>query len=144
MGTVDAPTPIETTTADQHLSFICDVHRGPSHDDNDALPLLATYASDASDDGSSTYSANNNNDEVGDEQASPLPPPHSTTTTTMQLLDTPPIPQSAKTEATRSSYMTNDTALSGLSDFPVPPNETIVSLDRVKDLLGKRRARAEP
>jgi hypothetical protein len=148
VGTVDASTPIEMTTSDQHLSFICDVHGGPANHSEDSLPLAtynATYSDD--DDVSSTYSADavDNDDEhehlLDDDEgegASTLP----------SLLDVPRLldaaPHSAKTEGTRSSFMTSDTTISGLSDFPVPPNQTVVSLDRVKDLLGKRRARAAP
>ena len=146
VGTVDASTPIETT-ADEHVSFVCDVH--------DSHPPAA--ASDDDDDGaSSTYSANGtDNDEQ--QQRQQRDGEHDSSaggegdSTLSPLLDVPRLlldsniintPHSAKTEGTRSSYMTNESAISGLSDFPVPPNETVVSLDRVKDLLGKRRARA--
>jgi len=42
---------------------------------------------------------------------------------------------SATTEVTRTSYQTDGTGtsrISGLSDFPAPPNQTIVSSDRVE------------
>jgi hypothetical protein len=156
VGTLDvASTPIEMTSSDQHLSFVCDVQRGPNHS-QDSLPL-ATYSDDEHEheddasDVSSTYSADATDndehehehqhlqdDEEEGEGGSTLP----------SLLDVPRFldaaPHSAKTEGTRSSFMTSDTTISGLSDFPVPPNQTVVSLDRVKDLLGKRRARAAP
>ncbi|KAI9511037.1 hypothetical protein F5148DRAFT_1281206 [Russula earlei] len=44
---------------------------------------------------------------------------------------------SATTEATRSSYLTDGTGtsrISGLSDFPAPPTQTVVSSDRVEVL----------
>ncbi|KAH9959954.1 hypothetical protein BC827DRAFT_1268453 [Russula dissimulans] len=54
---------------------------------------------------------------------------------------------SATTEVTRSSYLTDGTGtsrMSGLSDFPAPPTQTVVSSDRVeilKSYFGDARSR---
>ena len=125
------------------------MHRGPSQDsltpanyDDDRASASSTYTADATD--------NDDDDDVGgvdddysdDEDGegdSTLPPLLVLSTHRGSgLLDPQSVPQSAMTEMTRSSYMTNDTAtvscISGLSDFPVPPTQTIVSPDRVEVL----------
>ncbi|KAF8268111.1 hypothetical protein EI94DRAFT_1800872 [Lactarius quietus] len=130
VGTVGvAPTPLATTPADTRLSFA----------------VSSTYTGDATD--------NDDHDEDGDdvdddddegEGDSTLPPllvvstMRSSGSGHLDISQPQSVPQSAMTEATRSSYMTNDTAtascISGLSDFPVPPSQTIVSLERVEAL----------
>ena len=121
-----------------------DVHRGHSQDSL----TLGTYDLAAADDddtasSTSTGDATDNDhdhdggrgeEEEAEEENSVLPP----LIVSGSLLGPQSVPHSAVTEATRSSYTTNDTGtasrISGLSDFPVPPNQTVVSIDRVQAL----------
>jgi hypothetical protein len=117
-----------------------DVHRGPSqdsltlgnYDDDDDRPTSASSTStgDATD---NDHDHDGGGEEGEEEEDSTLP----------LLVDPSSLlgPQSAvplSATMTRSSYTTNDTGtasrISGLSDFPVPPNQTVVSLDRVQVL----------
>ncbi|KAI0297774.1 hypothetical protein B0F90DRAFT_1819101 [Multifurca ochricompacta] len=131
VGTIEAISSTPVATAPTHrLSFMGDIHGGRSQD---SLSLAISAAA-----GSSSLS--------DEEERSTLPPlrisPFRSSVTSsgggdgdgLGLL--PPALPSARTDMTRSSYMTNETAttsrISGLSDFPIPPNQTIVSSDRVE------------
>ncbi|KAI9449668.1 hypothetical protein BJY52DRAFT_1306369 [Lactarius psammicola] len=129
VGTVGvASTPLTTTPA-LRLSFVGDVHRGRSQDsltlgnyEANRTSVSSTYTADATDNDDDDDDGNNTEEEEEEEEDSTLP-------ATARRAS---VPHSA---ATRSSYMTNDTGtasrISGLSDFPIPPNQTVVSLDRV-------------
>lgn len=165
VGMVDvASTPLATTPA-LRLSLMGDVHRGHSQDSltlgnygADRASASSASTGDATDndhdhDGGHNDDDNDDNDndneeeevEEEEEEDSTLPPLRVMSSSSQQtrssggLLRPQSVPHSAAmTEATRSSYMTNDTGtasrISGLSDFPVPPNQTVVSLDRVEVL----------
>ena len=149
LRTVDvASTPLETTTV-HRPSFVCDVHSAPSqspnNDDHDRASVVSsTYTADATDNDDDDAGGVNDDEEYTDDEEgegdSTLPPllVLSTHRGSGGHLEPPSAPYSAATATTRSSYMTNDTAtascISGLSDFPVPPTQTIVSLDRVEVL----------
>ncbi|KAH9061731.1 hypothetical protein EDB83DRAFT_2385459, partial [Lactarius deliciosus] len=148
VGTVGAAsTPLATSSA-LRLLFVGDVHRGRSQDSltlgnyqADRASASSTSTADATDNDDDNDDNGNDNEEVGEAEAEEDP-------TVLPLLVVPSMrgsvlgPQSvphsaATTDATRSSYMTNDTGasrISGLSDFPLPPNQTVVSLDRVEVL----------
>src|SRR6266404_9456448 len=146
IGTVGvASTPLATTPA-HRLSFAGDVHRGRSQDalvldagrtnSTSICSVTATHNDTDEDDEDEDDSKDDDDDEEEEQEE------EDTTTTLPQLLvistslrpndPQQSVPQSAAiTEATtrsRSSYMTNDTGtnsrISGLSDFPVPPNQT--------------------
>lgn len=156
VGTVGAASTPLATTPMHRLSFVCDVHRGPSEDilplgnydddDDDRASASSTSTADATDNDdddedhlggvNDEYTDDDDEDGEGDSTLPPL-----LVVSTLRgsaLLDPQSVPHSAMTEATRSSYMTNDTAtascISGLSDFPAPPNQTVVALDRVEVL----------
>lgn len=149
VGTVGvASTPLATTPA-HRLSFVCDVQRGPSQNsltpanyDDDRSSVSSTYTADATDNDDDDDIGGVNDDYSDDEDGegdSTLPPLLVVSTHRGSgLLDPQSVPQSAMTERTRSSYMTNDTAtascISGLSDFPAPPTQTVVSPDQVEVL----------
>jgi hypothetical protein len=113
MGTVEAVSTPAATAPTHRLSFIGDVHGGYSQE--------------------SLQSAG-----AGDEEHPLLPPlltasPLHQGSRASSLL--PAAIQSATTEVTRTSYQTDGTGtsrISGLSDFPAPPTQTIVSSDRVE------------
>ncbi|KAH9053338.1 hypothetical protein EDB87DRAFT_238861 [Lactarius vividus] len=144
VGTVGATsTPLATTSA-LRLSFAGDVHRGRSQDsltlgnyEADRASASSTSTADATDNDDDDDNGNDN-EEVEEEDPTLLP---LLVVPSMRgsVLGPQSVPHSATTtDATRSSYMTNDTGtasrISGLSDFPVPPSQTVVSLDRVKVL----------
>jgi hypothetical protein len=152
LRTVDvASTPLETTTV-HRPSFVCDVHsassQSPNNDDaDDRASVLSTYTADATDndDDDDAGGVNDDYDEYTDDEEgegdSTLPPLLVLSTNRgsgggLHHLEPPSAPYSAGT--TRSSYMTNDTGtasrISGLSDFPIPPTQTVVSLERVEVL----------
>ena len=161
MGTVGvSSTPLATTPA-LRVSFMGEVQRGHSRDSftlgnynaNRATAFSmstggATNNDHDHDGGHNNDNDNNGNDNDNDEVMdvdSAIPPlltaaaSSSSTRGSGLLLGPQSVPHSAAiTDATRSSYMTNNTStasrISGLSDFPVPPNQTVVSLDRVEVL----------
>ncbi len=160
VGTVGAAsTPLATTPA-LRLSFVGDVHRGRSQDslilgnyDADRATASSTYTADATDnDDDDDDDGDDGDDNDNEEEDSTLPPLLVVPSIRGSVLEPQSVPHSAAmTDATRSSYMTNDTAasrISGLSDFPLPPNQTVVSLDLARPrrgpqvLLCRRRARA--
>lgn len=112
MGTVEAVSTPAATAPTHRLSFIGDVHRGCSQE--------------------SLQSAG------ADDEGHPLLPPLLTASPLHQGSRTSLLPaaiHSATTEVTRTSYQTDGTGtsrISGLSDFPTPPTQTIVSSDRVE------------
>ena len=123
MGTVEAvATPI-ATTPEYRLSFTGIVQGGRSQDS-----LLRASA----DEERSTSSS----------MLMPSPIPQGSRSSLL-----PAALPSATTEVTRSSYLTDGTGtsrISGLSDFPAPPTQTVVSSDRVeilKSYFGDARSR---
>ncbi|KAH8983763.1 hypothetical protein EDB92DRAFT_1889742 [Lactarius akahatsu] len=141
-----ASTPLATTPA-LRLSFVGDVHRGRSQDSltlgnyqADRASASSTSTADATDNDDDD-NGNDNEEEVEEAEAEEDPallPLLVVPSMRGSVLGPQSVPHSATTtDATRSSYMTNDTGasrISGLSDFPVPPNQTVVSLDRVEVL----------
>lgn len=117
MGTVEAVSTPAATVPTHRLSFAGDVHiRSPGS-------LVSLHSS------------------AVDDEEHPLLPPmlvmsdlrHGSSRTSLFPAAFP----SATTEVTRSSYQTDGTGtsrISGLSDFPAPPTQTVVSSDRVEFL----------
>lgn len=107
--------------------------------DADRATASSTYTADATDnDDDDDDDGDDGDDNDNEEEDSTLPPLLVVPSIRGSVLEPQSVPHSAAmTDATRSSYMTNDTAasrISGLSDFPLPPNQTVVSLDRVEVL----------
>lgn len=115
MGMIEAVSTPAATVSTHRLSFIGDVHKG--------------YSQESLQSGS-----------AGDEEHPRLPPLLTASSlhqgSRTSLL--PPAIHSAATEVTRSSYQTDGShgtgtsRISGLSEFPAPPTQTIVSSDRVE------------
>jgi hypothetical protein len=115
MGTVEAVATPAATVPTHRFSFTGDVHRGRSQDS-------LRHSTAANDDG---YLA---------PQRSLMASPARQSSRSSLLAAALP---SAATEVTRSSYLTDGTGtscISGLSDFPSPPTQTVVSSDRVEML----------
>jgi hypothetical protein len=133
MGTVEAiSTPPATVPPMYRLSFMGDVHGGFSQESlslsrpqsHSQLQVDATANSDSS---SSLF------ERPPLLTASSIPPPSRSSRGSFLPAGLP----SATTEVTRSSYLTDGTGasrISGLSDFPVPPSQTLVPSDRVEIL----------
>ncbi|KAI9431937.1 hypothetical protein H4582DRAFT_1214123 [Lactarius indigo] len=149
VGTVGAASTPLATTSTLRLSFVGDVHRGRSQDsltlgnyEANRASASSTSTADATDNDDDEDGNGNDNEEEEEAEAerhSTLPPLLVVPSMRASVAEPQSVPHSAATtDATRSSYMTNDTGtasrISGLSDFPVPPNQTVVSLDRVQVL----------
>ena len=110
MGMVEAVSTPAATVSTHRLSFMGDVHRGYSRES------LQSGGAD-------------------DEEHPRFPPLLTASPLHGSRTSLPAAIHSATTEVTRSSYQTDGTGtsrISGLSDFPAPPTQTIVSSDRVE------------
>jgi hypothetical protein len=113
MGTVEAVSTPAATVPTHRLSFAGDVHRTPGSQES-----LQSFGPD--------------------DEEHPLLPPMLVTSDLRHGSRTSLLPAgfpSATTDVTRSSYQTDGTGtsrISGLSDFPAPPTQTVVSSDRVE------------
>ena len=134
MGTVEAiTTPSATVPPTYRLSFTGDVHGGLSQE---SLSISRSQSQSQLQVGATT---NNNSSASLLEPPLPLLAASSTgmsprrRSSRSSLL--PAGLPSATTEVTRSSYLTDGTGasrISGLSDFPAPPSQTVVPSDRVE------------
>jgi serine/arginine repetitive matrix protein 2 len=134
MGTVEAiTTPSATVPPTYRLSFTGDVHGGLSQES------LSISRSQSQSQLRVDATANNDSSASLLEPPPPLPMASSTgmsprrRSSRSSLL--PAGLPSATTEVTRSSYLTDGTGasrISGLSDFPAPPSQTVVPSDRVE------------
>jgi len=113
MGTIEAVSTPAATVPTHRLSFAGDVHRGPGSQ----VSLQSSAV---------------------DDEEHPLLPPMLVMSDLRHGSRTSLLPAafpSATTDVTRSSYQTDGTGtsrISGLSDFPAPPTQTVVSSDRVE------------
>lgn len=132
MGTVEAiTTPSATIPPTYRLSFIGDVHGGVSQE---SLSMSGSQSQLQVD-----VTANSDNSTALLE-----PPPQLLMASSTRMSPRrrssrssllPAGLPSATTEVTRSSYLTDGTGtsrISGLSEFPVPPSQTVVPSDRVE------------
>lgn len=132
MGTVEAiSTPSATVPPMYRLSFMGDVHGGFSQES------LSVSRSRSRSQSLLQVDATANNDSSSSllEPRSHLMAPHRSRSSRSSLI--PAGLPSATTEVTRSSYLTDGTGasrISGLSDFPAPPSQTVVPSDRVEML----------
>ncbi len=136
MGTVEAITTPSATEPPHRLSFMGDVHGGVSQE---SLSLSRSQSQSQL-----QVNATANNDSSAS-LLEPRPPLLLASSSVMSLPHSrssrgSPLPaalHSATTEVTRSSYLTDGTGasrISGLSEFPVPPSQTVVPSDRVEVL----------
>jgi hypothetical protein len=137
MGTVEAiTTPSATVPLTHRLSFMGDVHGGVSQE------FLSLSRSQSHSQLQVNATANNDS---STSLLEPRPPLLLASSSVMSLPHSrssrgSPLPaalHSATTEVTRSSYLTDGTGasrISGLSEFPAPPSQTVVPSDRVEVL----------